>query len=86
MSRKDEIRRVVIDELEQLAPEFSGKIRDSDRPIPDLKLTGDDASAFAIETAKRLGIKVPRKAWSTVYTVADAIALLQRYDTKGDSG
>jgi acyl carrier protein len=75
----DEIRRVVIEELTDLAPAFEGKIKDSDRIIADLKLTGDDASIFAMLAAKRLGIKVPLRAWRQVYTVGDAIETLRTH-------
>jgi len=73
---RDSVREAVIAELEGLAPRYAGKISDGDRLLADLKLTGDDATAFVLLAAKRLKIKVPPRAWDHVYTVGDAIGVL----------
>jgi hypothetical protein len=79
MTTTDEIRSVVIEELTDLAPEFEGRIKDTNRIVADLKLTGDDAGLFAMLAARRLAIKVPLRAWRQVYTVADAVELLRAH-------
>lgn len=80
------VRAAVIAELEGLAPRYAGRISDDDRLLADLKLTGDDATAFVLLAAKRLKIKVPPRAWDHVYTVGDAIGVLMSHlppqDTK----
>ena len=81
----ERVRRAVIEQLEDLAPQYTGKIVESDRLLKDLKLTSDDATIFAMQSGKRLGITVPPKAWMTVVTVGDAIELLASYARSGDS-
>ena len=81
----DRIRQTVIGELEDLAPNYSGRIKDTDRLLDDLGLTGDDASIFAMQAATRLGIKVPLRAWNQVYTVGDAIDILMTHLTSSAS-
>ena len=76
MIDRNEIRRVVIRELEDFAPDYVGRIEEHHRLLTDLKLTGDDASIFALQSARRLRITVPIREWRTVTTVGDAIALL----------
>jgi hypothetical protein len=50
-----------------------------DKIIGDVWGDGDDAGYFALEVEKRVGIAIPRDAWSTVYTIQDVIDLFKRY-------
>lgn len=54
-------------------------INDTDRIVTDLNLTGDDATIFAMQCAKRLGVTVPPMEWRHVSTVGEAVALLTAY-------
>lgn len=47
--------------------------------IGDVWRDGDDAGYFALEVEKRVGIAIPRDAWSTVYTIQDVIDLFKRH-------
>jgi acyl carrier protein len=55
------------------------ELQKTDKVIGDVWGDGDDASYFAIEVEKRVGIAIPRDEWSTVYTIQDVIDLFKRY-------
>jgi len=78
------VRDVVLRQLNDLvADDLVGRIRDEHRIIADLGLTGDDASFFAIDSMKELGIRLPVRAWDDVETVGDAIRLLEKACEEG---
>ena len=51
----------------------------SDKIIGDVWGDGDDASYFALEVEKRLGITIPPTEWLTVRTIQDVIDLFKRH-------
>jgi len=51
----------------------------TDKIIGDVWGAGDDASYFALEVEKRLGITIPSAEWLTVCTIQDMIDLFKRY-------
>jgi len=84
--KKEDLEKIVFQVLEDILLIPREKISLNDRLIRDLRMESDDATFdFALGLEKKLGIKVPPKEWSNVYTVADAIDLLKKY-MKGDKG
>jgi len=54
------------------------KLEMSDKIIGDVWSDGDDASYFALEVEKRLGLTIPQTEWLTVRTIQDIIDLFKR--------
>lgn len=55
------------------------QIQPSDRLVKDLKIASDDLSfLFAPEVERSFGIKIAQEEWANVYTVADAVNLVQK--------
>jgi acyl carrier protein len=79
---RERVRTVVIEELEDIAPRFAGRIGDGSSLLADLRLTGDDATALALLTSRRLSVKPPVRAWDNVVTVGDVIELLYDHITR----
>ena len=55
------------------------ELQKTDKIIGDVWSDGDDASYFALEVEKRLGIAIPHDEWSTAYTIQDVIDLFKRH-------
>ena len=64
---------------ERLLSKPRGELRRTDKLIGDVWSDGDDASYFALEVDKCVGIAIPRDAWSTVYTIQDVNDLFKQY-------
>ena len=70
-------RSVVLSQLEDLLVDTDIRlIKDEDRIIKDLHLTGDDASILAVLSARALGVKPDVRRWRKVETVGEAVRML----------
>ena len=64
---------------ERLLSKPRRELQRADNLIGDVWGDGDDASYFALEVEKRVGIAIPRDAWSTVYTIQEVNDLFKQY-------
>jgi acyl carrier protein len=81
MSASLTIEDAVFTALEEIgvAPEDARRL---DAPLLDLALDEDITFGFVPRVEKNLGLQLPLEAWESVYTVADAILVLQQHAAK----
>lgn len=79
MSRKAEIVRISIEELQCFAPRRI--ISRADRLVEDLKIASDDSTSFIIAVERRLGIDMPQHRWQRISTVQDILDALVEFDS-----
>ncbi len=80
METPKNIHQIVFETLEDILLMPKSKINLTDRLMRDLHMHTDDATFdFAMGLQKKLNIKVPVEAWKNVYTVQDAINVLEQY-------
>ena len=69
--------------LDSLKERFFNKThrepKKTDKLVGDVWGDGDDATYFAEEVEKRLGIPIPTEEWTKVFTIQDVIDLFKRY-------
>ena len=72
----NEIVRIVREEFAKYIDRAFGDEESFQR---DLQLTSDDLTAIALEVEKKLRVKIDRRAYRTVNTIADYVQLLQKH-------
>jgi acyl carrier protein len=77
--RRDNSNEVLKLVREEFAKDIDRDFGDQEDFQHDLKLASDDLTAIALEIEKKLGIKIDRRLYRTVNTIAEYVQLIQRH-------